>query len=162
RFGSANSPGILTLQAAGNVNVNHSISDGFADASTYTLSSTPGPSWSYQITAGADLAGANPLGLTSTIPTTGASGILASGGPSTLRSGVGSPVAIRTGTGTIQIAAAQDLVLGNQASVIYTAGEAGDGTILNGIHGQGLSGLAYPVNGGSIDIAVGRNIVGAT
>jgi filamentous hemagglutinin family protein len=163
-------PGVLTLQASGNVNVNASMSDGFptfgsgSNASSYALSAAPGPSWSYRITAGADLASANPLAVEvgSAIPTTGGSVIVAAGSSATVAGGVQSPTVVRTGTGSIQIAAAQDLVLDNQASVIYTAGEAGAGTILTGTGGQGLAGLAYPVNGGSIDVNVGRNVVGAT
>ena len=151
RFGSA--PGVLTLQAAGNIYVNKSISDGFASATSSVLST--GPSWSYQITAGADLAGANPLGLEATIPTAGASVIVAGGTAAKGKGGVASPVMIRTGTGSIQIAAAQDLVLTNQNSVIYTAGEA------NGVATLPGTSLVYPVNGGSIDINVGRNVVGA-
>ena len=155
RFGSA--PGVLTLQATGNIYVNNSISDGFASATSSALST--GPSWSYQITAGADLAGANPLGFeaTSSIPTSGASVIVAGGTAASGRRGsVPSEVMIRTGTGTIQIAAAQDLVLTNQYSVIYTAGEPEGATTLSGTT------LVYPVNGGSVDINVGRNVVGAT
>ncbi len=164
-------PGVLTLRAAGNIYVDASISDGFpsfqADGSlpaNYELSPSAGPSWSYQLTAGADLGSADPLGLAapSALPATGGSVILAAGIPSSPTGGANAPIMIRTGTGTIQIAAAQDLVLGNQASVIYTAGEAGPGTVLNGISGQGLDGFAYPINGGSIDINVGRNVIGAT
>ncbi len=157
RFGST--PGILTLQAAGNVNVDSSITDGFATGS-YTLSSTPSASWSYRITAGADLSGANPLGLAdpSTLPVTGASVILAPGVPASSRGVPNAPTMIRTGTGFIDIAAAQDLVLGNQASVIYTAGEAGSvGTPVSA-----LQNLPYPVNGGSITVTVARDVVGAT
>ncbi len=166
RFG-ANSDvvGALTLRAAGNLNINASITDGFSSldpgnpTAAYALPFTPGPSWSYRLTAGADLSSANPLAVlpASQILSGGGSVSLAPGTPSNAN-GVQSPIMVRTGTGNIDIAAAQDLVLGNQASVIYTAGEAAPtGTILDE-----LNDVPYPINGGSIDVYTGRNVVGAT
>src|SRR5262249_33565723 len=76
------------------------------------------------------------------------------------------PRVIRTGTGDIDIAAARDLVLGNQASVIYTAGLSGPGIFLPGdpsgfITGVLGLGLAYPTAGGDIRIDAGGDVTGA-
>ena len=166
RFGANGVPGALTVRAAGNLNIDASITDGFPSIdpsnpiSGYMLPTTPGPSWSYRLAAGADLASANPLAVLpgTQVAAGGGSVILAKGTPSDVNTGVAAPIVVRTGTGNIEIAAAQDLVLRSQASVIYTAGEAGPGLILT----DTLNGLAYPVNGGSIDIRAGGNIVGAT
>ena len=155
RFGPSGVPGVLTLRAAGNLNINASISDGLA---ADTLLAMPASSWSYRLAAGADLASANPLAVVPSfsLPTGAGSVVLAPGTPGDA-SGVGTPIVVRTGTGNIDIAAAHDLVLGNQASVIYTAGQAGGGTFVP----DDLAGLTYPVNGGSVDIRAGRDIVGA-
>jgi hypothetical protein len=168
RFGPNNTvPGVLTLQAAGNLIIQAPISDGFinidpTDATTW-FQQAKGQSWSYQLTAGANLASANPLAVVSgaAIPATGGSLMLSpgvAGNPATQDT----PVMIRTGTGSIQIAAAQNVVLGNQASVIYTAGAPGPGYLLrNSPLAGGLSFLRYPTGGGSIDINAGDNVIGA-
>ena len=114
-------PGVLTLRAGGNLIVKSSISDGFETVIPRAALGV-GPSWSYRLTAGADVSGANPLG-TATSPD--GHFILAPG------------QLIRTGTGNIDVAAAGDVRIGydvatngfNQpnasAAVIYTAGEKG-------------------------------------
>lgn len=166
RFGpNLDVPGALTLRAAGNLNINASITDGFAGydpgnpLGAFTLPATPGPSWSYRMAAGADLTSANPLAVMSASAAadagTGGSVVIAGPAqPADINNGI-LPTMVRTGTGSIAIAAANDLVLTNQAAVIYTAGEAGPGTVLSE-----LNELAYPVNGGSINISAGRDVVG--
>ena len=69
---------------------------------------------------------------------------------------------VRTGNGSIDVATAGDFVLGNQRSVLYTAGVAstegetiGSGTVV------GLGGRVYPVDGGDISIDVQGDIEGA-
>jgi hypothetical protein len=59
RYGSGDEPGALTLRAAGNLNINGSITD--APTSDYTAlsSSTAQPSWSYNLVAGAAIQSAN-------------------------------------------------------------------------------------------------------
>ncbi|HVH83478.1 MAG TPA: hypothetical protein VM713_04080, partial [Steroidobacteraceae bacterium] len=69
-----------------------------------------------------------------------------------------SPLVVRTGTGSIDLAAAGDLRLGNQASVIYTAGAQGPPNFATAR--DGTSYLAQ--EGGSVTVRVGRDIVGAT
>ena len=183
-------PGVLTVRAAGSLIVDASISDGF-DGTTenYTISGyyngfqldpAMQTSWSYRLAAGANLASANPLAVvsqTELAPEQAANPLgdapygsvsVASGGLSNSSAGGAStPTMIRTGTGSIDIAAAGDLKLGNQASVIYTAGAGysgsvatGDGTTLDPY--LGLPVLSYPVGGGSVSINVGQNVLGAT
>jgi filamentous hemagglutinin len=155
-------PGILTLRAAGNLLVQHSLSDGFngvTGAGAFVLPTTADQSWSYRLTAGADL---------------GASNLMAVQAPGVLSSGTGNielaagliegglrktpvPVMIRTGTGNIDLAAAGDLEFGNRASVIYTAGQnSGVGIPL-----AELANLPYPTGGGNISVNVGGDIIGA-
>ncbi len=161
RFGSANAlPGVLTLRAAGDVRVNASISDGFTAADSFALAEDAGESWSYRLAAGADLASANPLATRRMATASDAVGsvVIAQGTPGTSAAG-GQQRVVRTGTGSIDIAAAADLVLGNEASVIYTAGASGPGVRIpeDTIVG-GLGSRAYPINGGDLSIDVGRDV----
>lgn len=181
-------PGVLTIRAGGSLIVNYSISDGFdGTTETYTTSGyyngfqldpAMQTSWSYRLAAGANLASANPLAVisqTELAPEQAAnplqtsadapygSLVVAAGGASS----PGTQTMIRTGTGSIDIAAAADLKLGNQASVIYTAGAGytgsvatGDGTTLDPY--LGLLVLSYPVSGGYVSINVGQDVLGAT
>ena len=185
-------PGVLTVRAGGSLIVDASISDGF-DGTTeayttsgyyngFQLDPAMQTSWSYRLAAGANLASTNPLAVvsqTELAPEQAANPVqnpgdapygsvsLASGGLSSPNGGATAPTMIRTGTGSIDIAAAADLQLGNQASVIYTAGAGytgavatGDGTTLDPY--LGLLVLSYPVGGGSVSIDVGQDLLGAT
>lgn len=162
----ANVPGVLTVRAAGNLYVDNSISDGFNGLGS-TLSSTP--SWSYRLTAGADLGSTNPLAVAvnSVVNPDAGSIIVAPGTPPPSGAGnqskPGTPKMIRTGTGFIDIAGAGDLQLGNQASVIYTAGSAGTGKTFGASRFDGgvYPGLQLPQDGGNVHVAVGGDIVGA-
>ncbi|WP_195930271.1 filamentous haemagglutinin family protein [Hyphomicrobium album] len=134
-------PGVLTLRASGNVDVRANLTDGF-----FNTSSTPvphaadlmpaswGDSWSYRIVGGADLASVNPKALrpltafvgNSSLPTANHGDVLISGHRTLV---VGSttyelPNMIRTGTGSIEIAAGRDVALRDTVApgVIYTAG----------------------------------------
>jgi filamentous hemagglutinin family protein len=163
RFGADNVPGVLTLRAAGNLVFQQSLSDGFigtSGASAFVLPSTLGASWSYRLVGGADLTASNAM----TVQAAGSSGSIAGSviiAPGTVDGGaanrVADPIMIRTGTGSIDIAAAGDLEFGNRASTIYTAGEAS----AVGIPLAGLQDLAYPTNGGDVRIEVGGDILGA-
>lgn len=167
RFGATNAPGVLTLRAGGNLTINGSISDGFAAANgvgtsapAYRLPMVPSDSWSYRLIAGADHASADVMAVNPLVAAAAESGnfSIAAGpgtGPSPLRM-------VRTGNGSIDVAAAGDFILGNQRSVLYTAGVAstagvpiGSGALL------GLGGRAYPVDGGDINIDVQGDIEGA-
>ena len=149
---AGNEPGVLTLRAANDLNLNGSISDGFATAAT-TAAIGSGQSWSYRLVAGADMASANVM---NTIPATlGADGNSESGNL-TLAAGK----LVRTGTGDIEIATGGDLLMIDASSVIYTAG----------VEAAALPGFTAPVsaqrplyleNGGDITLNVHGNINGA-
>lgn len=173
RFGSGgNIPGVLTLRASGGVTFNASLSDGFTSATSFTLPTTPTDSWSYRIVAGADLTAANPLTV-STDPTANVQIAACSGActPGTTGRGGSSnyaPNMVRTGNGFIDVSASGDFMLGSQddsgnwlsgsqSSLLYTAGVAGPGLPITGRSG-GLQGLAYPIDGGDINITVNGNV----
>ena len=167
RYGPNGVPGILTLRAQGGITFSASLSDGFAATSgtaAFTLPSQPTDSWSYRIVGGADFGSADPLAVTSAATPADVT-IVACGGACTLGTGRGgnggyTPNMVRTGDGFIDVAASGNFVLGSQASLLYTAGEAGPGIVLSG-RANSLNGLAYPTNGGNISIDVGANVVGA-
>jgi len=161
RFGPKLAPGVLTLKAAGNIELLNALSDGFrADTgsvsnpvtlpsgtlagqslwlSPLTRLNTDLPvnaqSWSFRLTAGADLASAD-FRRTVELSTIGADSgslLLGKSYPALIPgvSGVNASTAtalnnryqvIRTGTGSIQIHAARDVQLRNQFATIYTAG----------------------------------------
>lgn len=154
--GSEPLPGILSLRAGGNLWINESLSDGFNGPSLRT-----DRSWSYRLVAGADLNGAQSLSLLSSeqIPPGGAHIELAAGTPGrTSFLGTVPPVLkqIRTGTGSIELAAAGNLRLGNQQSVIYTAGRDG------GLRTSALlSNRPLPIEGGDLRIDVRGDVYGA-
>lgn len=146
-------PGVLTLRAAGNLNLNGSLNDGFTSTGRLLGS---GDSWSYRLTAGADTASADPLAVLD-------AGKLAVDGDGNVIKGditLAGGKLIRTGAGSIDIAAGRDLILKDSGSVIYTAGVAGP--VLQGFGVPNVGGNAeYPLRGGDIGIAVQRNINGA-
>lgn len=161
-----NQPGTLTLRAAGKLLVNGSLSDGFNSATGMTLDS--GESWSYRLVAGADLSAADPMAVQRKL-NSGTGDFILKGGK-----------LIRTGTGSIQIAAGGDVNIGrnsddsynryNRASVIYTAGRAdSNGGAYRAPLPPPASGLTsydavfknvgYGVDGGALDIAAAGSIV---
>ena len=156
-----NEPGVLTLRAAGNLNLKQSLSDGVENKSVASILSLPardtaqgGPSWSYRLVAGADLAGVDPLAVNRDV------------GDIT----VGAGVKIRTGTGDIDIAAGKDIKLADASAAIYTVGEnRGLGAVppesslpLSSAEVQELLFNGdFLRNGGNIRIAAGGDIQGA-
>jgi hypothetical protein len=158
RFGAKNAPGVLTLRASGNINFYNALSDGFTPtlASTRTQSdwlwlaplstqSTTLPvntqSWSYRITAGADVTAAGfrqalplaSLGASTgsvvigknggtMITTVGTNGVTSAVIGATSASGRGLYQVVRTGSGDIDISAGRSIQLANQFATIYTAG----------------------------------------
>ena len=159
RFGSAQVPGTLTLRAAGNLTVNGSISDGFdrvanKPMSQWTLRSDD--SWSMRLVAGVDLLAAAPM------TTKGAKGNVAlKFAPPAAKNDVPSAV-LRTGTGRIDIAAAQNIELGKLSktvgATIYTAGKRvampEDGSF------EAPAGAAFGNEGGAISLRAGGDVVG--
>lgn len=146
-------PGMLTVNASGNLALNNSISDGFKDGTLYfgfvhvTDMLQTDDSWSYQITAGADLGSAE-------------SGATAAAKDLT----IGSATAVRTGTGDIKLDAGGDIVFTDQTSTVYNAGRAED-TARHGILGDDVVAFRvyseYPIDGGDLFVNAGNNIKGA-
>ena len=116
----------LSLRAAGNLVFNASLSDGFTNngkaVSNWVFgesgAGTVGPSASYILTGGADLASANPLAVipqpldaADDIPDSG-NVIVTPGTPAATLGKPGNSTVIRTGSGSIDIASGGDLLLG--------------------------------------------------
>ncbi|MFI3155213.1 MAG: filamentous hemagglutinin family protein, partial [Methylococcaceae bacterium] len=132
--GNKTLPGFLTLRAGADLNINATLTDAFATALIPGQTSTqlqdmlqPGMSWSYNLIAGGDVNLANSY---------------LAPDPYGFGQKVSSQVMVRTGTGTIDIAAGGDIrFVGNAndpsaAAAVYTMGKPADYT-----RGQLLSGL---------------------
>ena len=142
RFGADPAPGVLTLRAKGDIVLYGALSDGFQSAAYNALLLNPSAtlpqnaqSWSYRITAGADLGAADVSQVLGTSALTAGKGSLrigrfvtddAPGGSgqtaSTSAALAGNYQVIRTGSGDIDIATGRDVQLLNQFATIYTAG----------------------------------------
>lgn len=150
-FGSArysSQPGFLTLRAAGNVNLNASLSDGFASALSTAALLPAQDSWAYRIAAGADTAAAAPLAL-KTPEQLGGRGNLA----------LAAARLVRTGTGSIDIAAGGNITAAADTSVIYTAGTTGQSIAPSefaSIHSS--NNPSFPTNGGDLEMIAQGNI----
>jgi filamentous hemagglutinin len=142
-------PGVLTLRAAENLNINGSISDGFTTADGAVIGN--GDSWAYRLVAGADFNSASPLGTIASVKAIDGSAVT---GNVTLAANK----LIRTGTGDIDIGAGGDVKMINASSVIYTAGtQAPDLEKFSPPSGSPL----YLTNGGNIRVLAQGNIVGS-
>ncbi|QJD30273.1 filamentous haemagglutinin family protein [Methylococcus geothermalis] len=141
-------PGVLTLQAGGKLSIDGKLSDGFRDDPN-----------------GIDVSGILGPGATVAVKDMLQTG---SSWSYRLQAGtdvvVGSDVAVRTGTGDIDVEAGRDVILTNAGSSIYTAGRPTDtqryGNFKNGFVAFQFYG-EYPVDGGDINISAGRDVVGA-
>ncbi|MFZ4483503.1 MAG: filamentous hemagglutinin family protein [Chthoniobacterales bacterium] len=150
RYGPKRAPGVLTLRAPRDIIFNNALSDGFTPTTTSANGSwlwlaplsqiaTALPlntqSWSYRLTAGADLSAADYREvLPADLLTSGFGGSLRLGknyGSAVFSSGTTALTSaavnnryqvIRTGTGDIDISAGGKVTLLNQFSSIYTAG----------------------------------------
>ena len=156
RFGGE--PGVLTLRAAGNLNLNANLSDGFNGVLPNSpLLGNQNRSWSYRLVAGADTRSADVLALRSAATLTDAQG-QASGDVN-----IANDVLLRTGTGDIDIAAGHSMKFGNLGSVIYTAGTT-SGLELDKLAPTGRfpkpSTKYLPVNGGSLRILAQGDVIG--
>lgn len=136
--------GVLTLRAGGNLILKGSLSDGFSTASTSSAMQGIN-SWSYRLAAGADFTRSR------------LDAVQANVGDLT----VASNKLVRTGTGDIDIAAGHDVILQNEASVIYTAGHAtarlADYPRLSAV----FRNANFPTAGGDIVIQAGNDITAA-
>lgn len=153
-------PGVLTLRAGKDLQINGNLSDGFAPGQLDTEFGPavvsdylqPGQSWSYNLVAGADLTSADKMA------------VVADRGDAVLSANV----KVRTGTGDINIHTGRDIVYGgstidgSQNSVIYTAGRPDE------INRYGFNPTnvgvyfyaEYPLDGGDINMQAGRDILG--
>ena len=163
RFGAKGAAGVLTLRASGNVNLFNALSDGFSptlassDPTWLWLArlTTQNPllpvnaqSWSYRITAGADLKAADfhqvqAAGAGSVTLGKDGGSMAAPGGAAALTSSVISAAStgggrglyqvLRTGSGDIDITAKGSVQLLNQFASIYTAGTRVSDPTLGGL-----------------------------
>jgi filamentous hemagglutinin len=119
----------LTLRAAGNLIFEASLSDGFTNggqalgAWTFGEPGTAAGSASYTLTAGADLASANPLAVVAQAPPGSSLGPVPNSANLILTPGN----VIRTGSGNIAIAAGGDVLLG------YSVGDSNGNLYDNGV-----------------------------
>jgi hypothetical protein len=146
--------GTLTVRAAGNLNLNGSLSDGFSTAEPTGVLNSGADAWSYRLVSGADASAADPGAVR-------ALAALESADSGDFRLANGKLV--RTGRGDIEIVAGRDLRLGSDASVIYTAGVAdargapfeAATNITVGSHSRRAD---YPTDGGDVRVAAQRDI----
>jgi filamentous hemagglutinin len=142
---SAGQPVDLTVRAAGSINIDSVVSDGFVAGFTSlgkpSVELGSGPSASLRFVAGAAQS-PNPLGLNA-----------GSGADLTLASGA----IVRTGTGDLDLVAARDVVFGPGSSA-YTAGLAATAAIPVPSSNRVFS---FPSQGGNVLVSAGRDIQGA-
>jgi filamentous hemagglutinin family protein len=164
----------LTLRAAGNLNVQASISDGFmpagvvptnaAVASKITPSAVIAQAGGnaleggrIRLVGGADLSAANVMAT------------MASADSGDVNIGNGNDVMVRSTTGSIQIAAGRDVTLTDHQTVVYTTGTPVNGPGYVGLTAQRnslLSSGSTPqsptlTGGGSVSVSAARDVVGA-
>ncbi|MEI6334090.1 MAG: filamentous hemagglutinin family protein [Methylococcaceae bacterium] len=156
--GLSDLPGHLVIRASDSFTLNESISDGFKDGTligTAGIIELPvsnmlqqGDSWSYGLTAGADLTSADPTATAFTKDLI-----------------IGSNVAVRTGTGDMQLVAGGDIVFTDQTSTVYNAGRPvasspyGTMNLIMAINAFPYA--DYPVEGGNLSMKAGKDIKGA-
>lgn len=138
RFGPRQTPGVLTMRAAGNLVFYEALSDGFTSAAynaplmaNNTLLADPVEGWSYRLSAGADFSSVDHRAV---VQGTGSLLLGRNAGvanelannlgerASTAAAVAGFYQVIRTGGGGIDISAGQDIRLLNQYATIYSAG----------------------------------------
>ena len=191
-------PGILTLKAAGSITFNGSLSDGFGDgagALDEPLDANGLPalwletllpafengasqaSWSYRITAGADMAAADfhrvLPGATGSvlIGVTGPVNISSPSGPTAVSDTAlkGHYQVIRTGAGAIDISAKDNVDLLNQFATVYTAGARVSNPGMSGNFDlpqlysdadgtEALYPAQYSMGGGNVSISAGNDV----
>lgn len=140
-------PGVLSLRAAGDLRLERNLSDGFGPAAIDTPFGTfpvsprllDGEAWSYRLVGGADLAAADPLQAGTT-----AGDVL-----------IGRGVSVHTGAGDIEVVASGDVLFGDAASTLYSAGRADAQTPYGSFGALQVAfafGAQYPVDGGRVSI----------
>lgn len=201
RFGGEQVPGILTLRAAGNLVFLNSLSDGFTNGAYNSsllarneLLPENVQAWSYRLSAGADFSAADTLATKALDQLGASSGNVLLGkdnGVGTVAGAANAKTAtamsftsesslyqvIRTGGGSIDIAAGRDIQLLSPAASIYTAGTLVKDPTLGGTFakpvptmvGQNAGTLGsiqqdtpaavqYSVGGGNVNLHAGNDI----
>lgn len=159
---SGGEPGVLTLRAGGNLLIEGNLSDGFNTALATATTLDNGDSWSYRLVAGSDLSAADPMAVQRQVEMATGDFVLKAG------------KLIRTGTGSIEVAAAGDIEIGlsygsydadakktgdrNAASVIYTAGRADLADTRLKKPKDNLYKAVNTVDGGGISLSAGEAI----
>lgn len=153
RYGTV--PGVLTLRAQGNVQLNNNLTDGFR---SNVLQSDN--SWSYRIVGGVNAQSSDVLSTMPVEQLTENSGnvILAA------------DTKLRTGNGAIDVAAGRSVELKDISAVIYTAGVPASkngvvvpfGKVLGGLFGLPIAGRTpvWAEDGGDITITAGADLKG--
>lgn len=148
-------PIALTVRAAGNVNLNGSLSDGFAtatraaDTATAPTALLAGDGASYRLVAGADMGAAN---------------VLKTRGSATGNLTVAASKMVRTTSGSIELAAAQDVVLkaGTGATpaqgVVYVAGKMAADP-LGRVAASRSAWEQFTQHGGRLEVSAGRDVL---
>jgi filamentous hemagglutinin family protein len=144
----------LTVRATGSITIDGQISDGIDLDGTYLnvngLSTSP--SSTLRFVAGADLGSANPL---ATIAGSSANLILGAGAN------------VQTGTGDINLVAANDVQFAGPTQYLpgasaYTTGYPGAATVNVNLGGAaGVETIDFPTNGGNVLVRAGQDVVGA-
>jgi hypothetical protein len=151
-----NQPGVLTLRAAGTLFMDATVSDGFTTLTGGTLSDSA-RAWSMRLAGGADLRAAHPLAVQD------ASSLAADSGDVVLAANT----AVRTGAGSIGIAAARDIVLtagdDGSAAQVVSAGRKIDGLadLQTSLFSAFTNRPQFTTQGGRIELLAGRDIVSA-
>lgn len=143
--------GMLTIRAAGNLDVKGSLSDGFATAATTAVLSSDPRASSYRLVAGADTGSANLM----------ATQDISRLGNSTGNLTIAAGKVVRTGAGSIEMTAGRDVVFSTGA-VAYVAGRKVadvDGSLarLFAKHSASLQ-PSFTERGGRIEVRAGRNV----
>ena len=147
--------GDLTLRAAGQLDVNKSLSDGFKVTSGVQGLLNNGESWSFNLVSGADMSSADKL---ATIALTDAEKLAASLSKDLV---LGSGASVHTGSGNINLASGGNLVFTNQTSTVYNAGRSNSSNPYGGLAANKRPVGYYPVEGGDLVIRADGDIKGA-
>ncbi len=137
-------PAVFAVRAAGSLNINGTVSDGFVTTGTGAsriVAASDVPSASMSFVAGSDLQSADPLAVDV-------------GSPADLKIAAGA--VLRTGTGNLNLVAARDVVFAGINSGAYTGGINAI-TKLSGTSGATMSFLS---KGGDLSVSAGRDVNG--
>jgi hypothetical protein len=145
--------GFLTLRAAGNLLVSGSLSDGFTTAGVLNANAR---SWSYRLVGGADTSAANPLAVRD----------LAHSADETGHIQIDAGKLLRTGAGSIELAAGRDVLFGageegTPAAMAYVAGRrySGSDALLGSLFQGQLAPPTFSEQGGRLDVRAARDVV---